>query len=224
MRIHQVLLTVLILAGTAIRSDGGPVMLIGQDRTTNTFFDVFVSLIPQPPPIVPPNPTRDLTDPTHPRFTTDVVNQALFSFGMVARGTGETFALSLMPPPVDLPPPDPLQLVMGFDAVGSRGSIFDVFFDASFIDPFDGTQRAPFSGVLVPNPPPIFPAGSISIEYTIGIDPPMTVGVFVLNPNGAPDLEPMVFSDVPEPSSLAVWGLGLVGFAGMAWRKRKMAA
>lgn len=191
----------------------GPVGMIAHDPVSDAFFDVSVNLIPSGPPIVPPNPTHDMTDPTRPVFTQDVFNQALLTFAMTGRN-GETFMFDPVPLP---PPPDiPLSLTMQFAATGNMGSFFDLFFDASYL--LEGSQHAPVLGKLVS-----IPTEPCEVLYTLRFedDPPFSVEIFMLNPEGG-NTNPATFAlaPVPEPATMIVCLLAAATLAGSRCRRR----
>jgi hypothetical protein len=222
---EELLATVIVLVMSAgARADF--VQLSAHDTATNSFFDVFVNLVP-PSPVIPPSPITppspifvDLADPAHPLFTTDVDTHALFTFGMIGRN-GETF--SFIQQSLDHPLGNSQHLDLLFSAQGSQGSFFDVLFDASYQD--QTGQHAPFSATPpspVTPPSPIFPQGSLSIDYALQADPPFTVGVLLFHP-GIDDA--VTFSSVPEPATLVSAGIGFaLLMLSRRWRRRTGAA
>jgi hypothetical protein len=211
MRVVRMLLAGLLSAWTFQgAATAAPLSFIAFDPQSAAYFDVSVNLSPSPPPIVPPDPVHDLTDPTRSRFTQDVVNEALFTFAMQGQN-GETFEFN---PIVDPPVVDtPLTHLLHFGATGNMGSFFDVFFSAWYME--EGDMRIPFSGVQVSSP-----TDPCQILYTLLEleDPPFTVEIFVLNPDGQ-NTDPFTFRAVPEPGSLALVSIGALGVG--LYRRRK---
>lgn len=225
MRFHLVLCTAISLCCSA-GAARAEVILIGSSS-----LKVFVNLIPVDPiipgnPIVPPDPIRNLNDPIHPTLTTNVTSTALFSFGMQGLN-GETFTFGPLTSstPLQLGEEQPTFLLSHTLATGSGGTKFDVYFDASYTD-----QNGQHPGFIPGNPvhpgdptypgDPTFPPGSFALTYALSVDPPFTVGVFMLNPADGNTDNPVTFtSAVPEPSSLVMFaGFGLIALAG--WRRR----
>ncbi|MGQ0633959.1 MAG: PEP-CTERM sorting domain-containing protein [Planctomycetaceae bacterium] len=203
MSLHRLLCAVGLLCSITTGVMAGPFGLVASDPVSGALFNVSVDLVAHPPdPIVPPNPTQDLTDPTRPVFTQDVINQAVLTFALTGQN-GETFEFT----PVPLPPPQdlPLSLTLQFAANGNMGTTFDVFFDASFT--LDGGQHPPVLSEMVSSP-----TDPCEVLYTLRFedDPPFSVEVFMINPLGG-NTEAARFSSVPEPGSLAIFaGIGVM--------------
>lgn len=121
-------------------------------------------------------------------------------------------------------------LATGFDFATTDGSKITAILDlpTGFASPFNVLTGGNLVGQFGPGQIVSFGTGVSSFSIT-GIDP----GVELNNPNVFPirlefdrptaslTMTPIeIISTVPEPASLTVWGLGLVGFAGMALRKR----
>ena len=180
-------------------------------------FDVFASLtnpLSQGPPIRP-----DLSDPTMPRLNIDnIQNHVLFEFGLSEPGGPPVTFETLVPVPTELP-----RLLLDTRAQFG-GNFFDVQFTAFFTNTQTNSEFKPdHYNPVTGTGPPIFPAGSLGLDFAAMTDPPFTIDITVRDLNG--DLATFTDAPVPEPGSLTLLcGFALTLLGGWRMLRRKPAA
>lgn len=116
-----------------------------------------------------------------------------------------------------------------FTKVGGGQFNFDSV-DWRTLDDFSVNDQVSIVGYLSGSPTYTLVLNALSVPFQTAVSgfggPIDLLKVEVTSTGNARFLDNFTFSDVdtaavPEPASLSIWGLGLIGIAGVAWRKRK---
>ena len=163
----------------------------------------FVGFNPQPDP-PGDNATPDLSNPYAPRFTQRGSGMFSLWLGMNTDAGDQPSFFNI--------PGNPVfgdgSVRFAFNAT-LAGQMFQIVYN---IGGFTGSW-----GAFNPQPdPPGFQGDTIGFQFQG--DPWVTLEVFALDPNGN-NLGPLQFIETPEPSSLVLFGTGLIGVAGAIRRK-----